>query len=121
MTNDERGETMTSDAISQTDEYSSAQGAVTSWLSDFESMLTAQDYLRLPELFVEDSHWRDMGAFTWDLGNVSGLGTIEKLMRASAGDVRPFGFEIAKHRTPPSRVIRSGREVVEQFMSVRNE
>ncbi|MGW6335974.1 flavin-containing monooxygenase [Nocardia rhamnosiphila] len=92
---------------------------VKGWLSAFEEALGAQDYSRLPELFVDDSHWRDMGAFTWDLGNVSGLGTIDKLMRASVDEVRPSGFEIAEHRTAPARVTRSGREVVEAFLSFR--
>ncbi|NRI69865.1 NAD(P)/FAD-dependent oxidoreductase [Rhodococcus sp. MS16] len=90
---------------------------VREWLSAFEELLSAQDFPRLPELFVDDSHWRDMGAFTWDLGNVSGLATIEKLMRASVGDVKPSNFELSKGRTAPTRVTRSGREVVEAFIS----
>ena len=108
---------MTADVTVRESANSSLDDRVKEWLSVFEEVLAAQDYPRLSELFVDDSHWRDMGAFTWDLGNVSGLGTIEKLMRASVGDVKPSGFEVPSHRTAPARVTRSGREVVEAFIS----
>jgi putative flavoprotein involved in K+ transport len=108
---------MTADLTFQKSEHLFLEERVKGWLSAFEEVLAAQDYPRLSELFVDDSHWRDMGAFTWDLGNVSGLGTIEKLMRASVGDVKPSGFELPKRRTAPTRVTRSGREVVEAFIS----
>ncbi|WP_280295698.1 flavin-containing monooxygenase [Nocardia abscessus] len=92
---------------------------VEGWLSAFEEVLVAQDYSRLSELFVDDSHWRDMGAFTWDLGNVSGLGAIDKLMRACAGAAKPYRFQLAERRSTPTRVTRAGREVVEAFISFR--
>ena len=87
----QRGEMMT-DLTFQVSDQATLEARVKGWLSAFEEVLGAQDYPRLSELFVDDSHWRDMGAFTWDLGNVSGLDTIEKLMRASVVDVKPSGF-----------------------------
>ena len=94
---------MTTDLAFRQTEQPPLKDRVTEWLSAFEGVLGAQDYPRLSELFVDDSHWRDMGAFTWDLGAVSGLETIEKLMRATVGDVKPSDFELASKRTAPAR------------------
>ena len=110
---------MTTDLAFRQSEQLPLNDRVSEWLSAFEGVLGAQDYPRLSELFVDDSHWRDMGAFTWDLGAVSGLETIEKLMRATVGDVKPSNFELASKRTAPTRVTRNGREVVEAFISFR--
>lgn len=100
-------------------EHPLLQDRVTEWLSAFEAVLREQDYPRLSELFVDDAHWRDMGAFTWDLGNVSGLEKIEKLMRAAVGDVRPWNFELPSKRSAPRQATRNGRDVVEAFISFR--
>ena len=40
---------------------------VQEWLSEFEDALRAGDRAELEALFVEDSHWRDLLAFTWNV------------------------------------------------------
>ncbi|XAS74144.1 FAD-dependent oxidoreductase [Micrococcaceae bacterium Sec5.1] len=92
---------------------------VRGWLDAFEEVLGTREFSRLSDLFVTDSHWRDMGAFTWDLGNVSGLDSIEKLMRTAVPDTEPFGFELASRRPAPTRVLRAGGEVILAFIAFR--
>ena len=58
-----------------------------------------------------------MGAFTWDLGSVSGVASIDKLMRATVADVQPTGFTLDPRRTAPRQVTVAGREVVEAFFT----
>lgn len=97
----------------------SERDAARSWLGAFEDILATRDFDRLGELFVAESYWRDMGAFTWDLGNVSGLDAITKLMRASVDDTRPHGFELAPTRPAPTRLVRGDTEIIEAYIAFR--
>ena len=108
---------MTTDVTTRTSDDSRLAEDVTTWLSALADALAAENYADLADLFVDDAHWRDMGAFTWDLGVVSGHGAIDKLMRATVGDVRPSGFQLAAERSAPARVVRLRREVVEAYFS----
>ncbi|MFW6868064.1 FAD-dependent oxidoreductase [Nocardioides sp. CPCC 206347] len=112
---------MNLDVTSRPSDQLSLDENVTGWLTAFQDLLSAQDFAGLADLFVADSHWRDMGAFTWDLGNVSGIDTIEKLMKASVVDVQPTEFRLSPERSAPKRIVRSGREVVEAFISFRTK
>ena len=42
-----------------------ARGDASRWLADFETALGARDAGHIAALFHEDSHWRDILAFTW--------------------------------------------------------
>ena len=44
------------------------------WLSRFEQALTAGDSAAAAELFLDDSFWRDLVAFTWNLKTRRGAG-----------------------------------------------
>lgn len=108
---------MTTQLTAETDDAPRLAEEASTWLAALAETLAAEDYARLADLFAEDAHWRDMGAFTWDLGVVSGFGAVDKLMRATVGDVRPTGFELAAERTAPRRILRLGKEVVEAYFS----
>ena len=45
---------------------------VDAWLSRFDSALTEGDTAAAAELFTEDSFWRDLVSFTWNLKTVEG-------------------------------------------------
>ena len=81
------------------------------WLSEFERALAAPDDAPLAALFVPEAHWRDLLAFTWEVGTVSGAAKIVAALRrhGAAGT----GFDIDRGRTPPRLVTRAGTEVVE--------
>jgi len=84
--------------------------SVSRWLAAFEEALAAGDN-SLETLFLPDSHWRDLLAFTWRVQTVSGAGKI--LAALKHHDAEASGFEIDRERAPPSRVTRAGTEVIE--------
>ena len=84
------------------------------WLDAFEDALASGDVARIGGLFhTEDSHWRDVLAFTWDLRTTSGPGAIAERLGAALGATQPRGFALAAGRTPPRRVRRAGTEAIE--------
>ena len=47
---------------------------VSRWLAEFEKALSGSNGASLEALFLPDSHWRDLLAFTWRVQTVSGAG-----------------------------------------------
>ena len=86
---------------------------VQAWLSEFEDALRAGDRVGLEALFVEDSHWRDLLAFTWNVTPSNGCGAIVATLLREQGRVQARNFAIAEGLTPPRRVKRTGVEVIE--------
>lgn len=85
---------------------------VSRWLAEFEKALSASDRQSLEALFLPDSHWRDLLAFTWRVQTVSGAAKIHAALKHGVG-ASAAGFEIDRQRTPPRRVTRAGKEVIE--------
>ncbi|HUL94087.1 MAG TPA: NAD(P)/FAD-dependent oxidoreductase [Burkholderiales bacterium] len=86
---------------------------VSRWLAEFEKALSGPDTQPLEALFLPDSHWRDLLAFTWRVQTVSGVGEILDALKRTAERTRASGFEVDRQRTPPRRVTRAGTEVIE--------
>ncbi len=87
--------------------------AAQEWLGAFEAALRRGDRAAVSALFVEDSHWRDLLAFTWNITPHAGAeGIADGLCRAQA-TTQARGFALAERRTPPRRVRRLGIEVIE--------
>ena len=92
--------------------------AVTSnWLQDFERAVTGGDVKAARDLFQQDSHWRDMLAFTWHLDTISGGDNIEQFLAQKLPEIRPRHFAIAEGRTPPAVVQRAGIETIEAIFN----
>lgn len=83
------------------------------WLAQFETALSRADGAALTALFHPDSHWRDVLAFTWTLGTLSGRETIVPALLSHAGGARPSGFAIDPARTAPRSVTRAGCQAIE--------
>ena len=86
---------------------------VSRWLAEFEKALLAPDKQSLEALFLPDSHWRDLLAFTWRVQTVSGAAKILAALEGLRAGAGATGFEIDRERTPPRRVARAGTEVIE--------
>ena len=86
---------------------------VSRWLAEFEKALSASDRQSLEALFLPDSHWRDLLAFTWRVQTVSGAAKVLAALKQHGVATSAAGFEIDRQRTPPRRVTRAGREVIE--------
>jgi putative flavoprotein involved in K+ transport len=54
--------------------------AVDQWLASFDEALTAGDPAAAAALFLEDSYWRDLVAFTWNLKTVEGRDGVEAML-----------------------------------------
>ncbi len=89
------------------------------WLADFEAAIARPDFATVGRLFREDSHWRDLLAFTWDVRTVSGAAKIVDALRDNARNTQPSRFETDRQRTPPRRVTRAGTETIEAIFRFR--
>lgn len=87
------------------------------WLADFETAVSGGNAKAARDLFLDDSHWRDLLAFTWHLDTVSGGDNIERFLADRLGDVQPHSFAIAEGRTPPALVQRAGTETIESIFN----
>jgi len=86
---------------------------VRQWLSEFEDALRAGDRAELQALFVEEAHWRDLLAFTWNLTPTNGREKIVSRLLLEQQSVQARTFREAEGHTPPRRVKRTGVEVIE--------
>lgn len=64
-------------------EPSRASAHVEEWVSDFSDALAACDAHRVAALFAEESYWRDLIAFTWNLKTVEGRAEIADMLSAT--------------------------------------
>ena len=65
---------------------------VEQWLSRFEEALARGDAEGAAELFLEDSYWRDLVAFTWNLKTVEGPDGVQDMLEATLANAKPRGF-----------------------------
>jgi putative flavoprotein involved in K+ transport len=72
----------------------SAREVVSAWLADFEQVLTAGDVDAVAAMFLDDSYWRDLVAFTWNIVTVEGPGGVRDLLAATLARVRPHAFAV---------------------------
>jgi putative flavoprotein involved in K+ transport len=72
---------------------------VDQWLARFEEALAAGDSAAASELFADDSFWRDLIAFTWNLKTVEGPAGVKEMLDATLGSIRPRGWHTSE---PPT-------------------
>ena len=83
------------------------------WLEAFEAALVSRDAARIGALFHEDSHWRDILAFTWDLTSAAGRESVAARLAAAQARTAAHGFHLPRGRKPPRRVTRLGIDSLE--------
>ena len=88
-----------------TDTAVSPAAAVDQWLADFDQALTAEDPAAAAELFLEDSYWRDLVAFTWNLKTVEGRDGVEHLLQETLARTRPRDWRTAEPPTEEEGVV----------------
>jgi len=91
--------------------------AASRWLADFEKAAAKADAAAAASLFVKDSHWRDLVAFTWAIRTYSGADQIELAFSRFLAKVKPTRFRIAEKRTPPRLVRRAGIDNIEAIFN----
>jgi putative flavoprotein involved in K+ transport len=58
----------------------SAAAEIEQWLSRFDEALTAGDSAAAAELFADDSFWRDLVSFTWNIKTVEGRAGVRDML-----------------------------------------
>ena len=75
------------------------QNEVTQFLDSFGNALEQGDIDAAVAHFLEDSYWRDLVTFTWNLNTSEGRDEISDMLRAQLGAVSPTGWRIAEGET----------------------
>jgi putative flavoprotein involved in K+ transport len=82
-----------------TDTAVSPSAAVDQWLASFDEALTAGDPAAAAALFLEDSYWRDLVAFTWNIKTVEGRDGVEDMLTETLGRTKPSDWHTSE---PPT-------------------
>lgn len=99
------------------DEMSRNSNCVKAWLANFERSLLASDGENLRTLFSENSHWKDLLAFTWSITPHDSQSAIIDNLIALQPEVQASNFCLDEDRTPPRRVKRLGIDSIEAIFS----
>ncbi len=84
---------------------SAAASATNAWLSAFQKALTTRDADAAAALFADESYWRDIVSFTWNITTVEGGAGVADLLRATLDEVDPVGFRVTEEPTEADGVI----------------
>jgi uncharacterized UPF0146 family protein len=95
--------------------------AVAAWLGAFNEALAAGDTEAVTQLFTEDCYWRDIVAFSWDVGWVQGRNDVARVMLRDIADIEPGNFTVSENNTAPIHAGRVGRDVIEAFHTFRTK
>ena len=87
--------------------------SVTAWLRAFEAALVEGEETTVAALFVDDSNWRDVLAFTWHLTPCVGAQSIASALLERQPAVQAQAFSVHPDRSPPRQVTRLGRDCIE--------
>jgi len=76
-----------------------------SWLSDFETALSTGDIHAVTSAFTEDSFWRDLVAFTWNIRTQEGRPAIAAMLRDRLADTAPSHFALEGEATEADGIV----------------
>ena len=79
---------------------SEARRGVENWLSEFQAALSAGNFEAAAGLFLEDSYWRDLVSFTWNIKTVEGPDGVADMLRSTLEHVRPTNFGVKDGEEP---------------------
>ena len=91
----------------------SAKETATQWVRAFDRALTSADQGELAQLFLPDSHWRNLFGISWQFATVSGGEKLCNELRKRASEVRAGGFRLDTTALTPRKAVVAGSEVIE--------
>jgi len=100
-------------------EAQQARQVADGWLAGFETVLATRDAAQIAGLFHEDSHWRDILSFTWDLSAGRGRQSIAAALAENQGETQARGFHLPAGRKPPRQVRRLGIDCIEAIFEFK--
>src|SRR4051812_22063692 len=69
---------------------------ITTLLTKLGEALAAGDSQKASELFLEDSYWRDLVSFTWNITTMEGRDAIRQMLDAQLSAIHPSNWQLAK-------------------------
>src|SRR5258708_26067585 len=87
------------------------------WIDAFGAALEAQSERALSELFVADSHWRNLFGISWQFATFSGRKTLVEALLQHAAAAGATGFRLDTAALTPRRAEVAGREVIEAIFA----
>jgi cation diffusion facilitator CzcD-associated flavoprotein CzcO len=103
-------------------EFQAAQDArrvAEDWLAAFEAALKFRDPARIGDLFHQDSHWRDVLAFTWHLTPLAGRDPIAARLAGEQVQTQAHRFHLPAGRRAPRKVKRLGIDSIEAIFEFK--
>ncbi|HEY3727823.1 MAG TPA: NAD(P)/FAD-dependent oxidoreductase [Solirubrobacteraceae bacterium] len=91
--------------MSSTAASPSVASEVDQWLSRFGEALATGDAAGAADLFGEDSFWRDLVAFTWNIKTVEGRAEIAEMLAQTLEHTKPQGWRTTEEPTEADGVI----------------
>ncbi len=67
---------------------------VSGWLAEFGAALDRRNSAAAAALFAEDSYWRDLVSFTWNIKTMEGRAAIAEMLDATLDEVQPGSWQI---------------------------
>src|SRR4051812_20363557 len=83
------------------------------WIDALNAALGGGQAAALSELFVTDSHWRNLFGISWYFATFSGNATVVAELSARAAAVRATGFRVDHIALAPRHAVVAGRDVIE--------
>jgi putative flavoprotein involved in K+ transport len=71
-----------------------ANQQVSGWLAEFGDALARGDVRAAGSLFEEESYWRDLVAFTWNMKTMEGRGAVEAMLESTLSSTRPAAWQL---------------------------
>jgi putative flavoprotein involved in K+ transport len=68
--------------------------AIKGWLASFDKALKAKNWNAAAALFGDESYWRDLVSFTWNIKTAEGRAEIEAMLAATAPGASPSNWEL---------------------------
>jgi putative flavoprotein involved in K+ transport len=89
---------------------------INTWLHRFNEACLGHSHQKWPELFDQDSHWREVIALTWTISTTSGRMEIAERLAQSVLLMEAKNFQIDLNRQEPRVVERAGERVIEVIL-----
>ena len=67
---------------------------VNRWLAEFGAALEGNDVETAVSLFADESYWRDLVSFTWNIKTMEGKAQIADMLTATLGHVQPSSWQL---------------------------
>jgi len=77
---------------------------VSTWLAGFGAALERADIAAAVAMFDDDSYWRDLVTFTWNITTLEGKPAIQAMLDTTLGEVRPTSWALTGEATGSSEL-----------------